>query len=197
MSVSETLDVLAAQGNGYLLTSQVVGCGISKPALAEYVRRNGMERVAHGVYLAKDAWEDALYQLHVANARLVFSHETALYLHGLAEREPATVCATVCAGYNATHLRRRGVRVFQAKRGLYELGAADVRTPFGNTVRAYDMDRTLCDVVRRRDDMDVQVFRYAVREYMASGEKNLPRLMVYAEKLRVGDAVRTYVEVML
>lgn len=197
MSTFETLDELAAQGNGYLLTSQVVDRGISRPALAAYVRKNGMERVERGVYLAKDAWEDALYQLCVANARLVFSHETALHLHGLMEREPGCVSATVCAGYNATHLRRRGVRVFQTGRELYELGATDVRTSFGNMVRAYDMERTLCDIIRRKDDMDVQVFRYAVREYMASGEKDLHRLMGYAEKLRVRDAVRTYTEVML
>lgn len=197
MNASEVLDELTAQGNGYLLTSQVVERGISKPSLAAYVRKNDMERVERGVYLAKDAWEDVLYQLCVANARLIFSHETALYLHGLMEREPGRISATVCAGYNASHLRRRGVRVFQTGRELYELGAADVRTPFGNMVRAYDMERTLCDIIRRKDDMDVQVFGHAVREYMASGEKNLHRLMSYAEKLRIRDVVRTYTEVML
>ncbi len=197
MNVSQTLDELAAQHNGYLVTSQVVACGISKPALASYVRRHGMERVARGVYLAQDAWEDALYQLHLSNTRIVFSHETALHLHGLMEREPKVVNVTVCAGYNATHLRRSGVRVFQAGRDFYELGAMEVQTPYGNTVRAYDMERTLCDVIRRKGKMDVQVFRHAVREYMASDEKDLGRLMSHAKKLRVEGAVRTYTEVLL
>ena len=197
MTKTETLDKLVAEGNGYLLTSQVIASGISKPTLAEYVRRNNMERVAQGVYLAEDALEDALYQLCLLNARIVFSHETALHLHGLMEREPKIVCATVCAGYNATHLRKRGVRVFQVKPEVYELGAADVATPFGNTVRAYDRDRTICDIIRRKEDMDVQAFQYAMKEYMASDEKNLNRLMNYAKKLRVESAIRTYTEVML
>lgn len=197
MGASETLDRLVLEGNGYLTTSRVVESGISKPTLAAYVRRNNMERVARGVYLAEDAWGDALYQLQLANKRIVFSHETALHLHGLMEREPKSVHVTVQAGYNATHLRKRGVRVFQARPETYELGAADIQTAFGNGVRAYDMDRTICDIVHQKDRMDVQVFQYAMREYMASGDKNLYHLMDYAKKLKVEDAVRTYTEVML
>ena len=197
MKKTEILDSLVAAGNGYLTTSQVVASGISKPTLAEYVRKNNMERVAQGVYLAENAWEDALYQLYLLNTKIVFSHETALYLHGLMEHEPNAICATVRAGYNATHLRKRGVHVFQVKPGIYELGAAAVQTAFGNTVRTYDMDRTICDIIRNKDNMDVQVFRYAMKEYMAGDKKNLNHLMGYAKRLQVDDAVRTYTEVML
>ena len=197
MGKSETLDRLVSEGNGYLTTSQAMGCGISKSTLAEYVRKNNMERVARGVYLAEGAWEDELYQLFLPNARVVFSHETALHLHGLMEREPRRVCATVRAGYNAAHLRRRGVCVYQARPGIYELGVSSARTPFGNVVRAYDMDRTICDTIRRKDDMDIQVFRYAMKEYMASDEKNLHHLLSYARELRGEPTVREYTEVML
>lgn len=197
MSASETLDRLVLEGNGYLITSQVVASGISKPTLAAYVQKNNMKRVAHGVYLAEDAWEDTLYQLQLANKRIVFSHETALYLHGLMEREPKSIYATVQAGYNATHLRRRSVRVFQVRLDTYELGATDIQTAFGNNVRAYDRDRTICDIIHQKDHMDVQVFQYAMREYMTSDGKNLYHLMEYAKKLKIEDAVRTYTEVML
>ena len=197
MNRTEILDNLVTEGNGYLTTSQVVARGISKPTLAEYVRKHNMERVAQGVYLAEDAWEDALYQLYLLNTRIVFSHETALYLHGLMEREPKAICATVPTGYNATHLRKRGVRVFQVKPEVYVLGAGEAQTTFGNDVRAYDMDRTICDIIRSKDGMDVQVFRYAMKEYMASDKKNLNHLMSYAKKLQVDDIVRTYTEVML
>ena len=66
-----------------------------------------MEHVAHGVYLASDAWPDDLYLLSVSNSRIVFSHETALFLHGLMEREPKYLSVTVKAGYNASHLRKK------------------------------------------------------------------------------------------
>lgn len=197
MSQFDVLDNLVSSGNGYLLTSQVLSNGVSKPTLAEYVSRRNMERVARGVYLAEDAWPDELYQLYLSNSRIVYSHETALFLHGLMEREPKQSSVTVKAGYNATHLRRRGIRVYQVKADLVTLGAIDIHTGFGNTVCAYDMERTICDILRFKDSMDIQVFQYAIKEYMASPQKNLNRLMAYAKKLRIEETVRTYTEVML
>ena len=197
MTQFDVLDNLVENGNGYLCTSQVVDAGVSKPTLAEYVSQRKMERVAQGVYLAEDAWPDELYLLCLSNSRVVFSHETALMLHGLMEREPKITSVTVKAGYNASHLRRRGIRVYQVKPDVYDLGIVDVQTSFGNTVRAYDMDRTICDILRFKDTMDVQVFQYAMKEYMASTYKNLNHLMEYAKRLGIESAMRTYTEVML
>lgn len=197
MTRFDILDNLVENGNGYLCTSQVIDAGVSKPTLAEYVSQRKMERVAQGIYLAEDAWPDELYLLCLSNSRIVFSHETALMLHGLMEREPKTTSVTVKAGYNASHLRRKGIRVYQVKPDVYDLGIVKVQTSFGNVVRAYDMDRTICDILRFKDTMDVQVFQYAMKEYMASTHKNLNHLMEYAKRLGIESAMRTYTEVML
>lgn len=197
MDSNNILDKLVENGNGYILTSQAVASGVSRTALAEYVKKYHIERVAHGLYLAEDAWPDELFQISAINRRAVFSHETALYLHGLMEREPGTVSVTVCKGYNATHLRRQGIKVYQVKPDVAELGLTEIRTGMGNPVRVFDMDRTICDIISCKDAMDIQVFQYAIKEYMASRMKNLGNLMEYAKKLRIESAVRVYTEVML
>ena len=197
MTRFDVLDKLVETGNGYLCTSQVVENGISKPTLAEFVRVRNMGRVAQGVYLAENAWPDELYLLSLSNSQVVFSHETALFLHGLIERDPKFTSVTVKAGYNASHLRKKGIRVYQVKPDLALLGMIDIQTSFGNMVRAYDMERTVCDILRYKESLDVQVFRYAMREYMASDRKNLNHLMTYAKKFRIESVVRTYTEVML
>ena len=197
MNRFEILDNLVESGNGYLRTSHVLKKGISKPTLAEYVRRRSLERVAQGVYLAADAWPDELYLLSLSNSRIVFSHETALFFHGLMEREPKFTSVTVRAGYNASHLRQKGIRVYQVKPDVAELGVMEVQTNFGNTVRAYDRERTICDILRYKDSIDVQIFQYAMKEYMAGDQKNLSHLMAYAKRFRIESAMRTYTEVML
>lgn len=197
MSRFDLLDQMVESGNGYLLTTNVLDNGISKPTLAEYVKKRNMERVAHGVYRSEDAWPDDLYRLALTNSRIVFSHETALSLHGLMEREPSEINVTVSAGYNATHLRKQGVRVYQVKPELYPLGATEAKTYFGNPVRAYDMERSICDLLRSKGRTDIQVFRYAIKEYMSSDRKNLNRLMSYAKAFQIDSLVRTYTEVML
>ena len=197
MTRFDVLDKLVETGNGYLCTSQVVENGISKPTLAQFVRVRNMERVAQGVYLAENAWPDELYLLSLSNSQVVFSHETALFLHGLMEREPKFTSVTVKAGYNATHLRKKGIRVYQVKPDLALLGVMDVQTGFGNMVRAYDMERTICDILRYKESLDVQVFQYAMKEYMASDRKNLNHLTAYAKRFQIESVVRMYTEVML
>lgn len=197
MNRFDLLDQMVEYGNGYLLTTNVLDNGISKPTLADYVKKRNMERVAHGVYRSEDAWPDDLYRLALTNSRIVFSHETALSLHGLMEREPNEISVTVSAGYNATHLRKQGIHVYQVKPELYSLGITEAKTYFGNPVLAYDMERSICDLLRSKGRTDIQVFRYALKEYMSSDRKNLNRLMSYAKAFQMDSLVRTYTEVML
>ena len=197
MTSSAILNQVVADGNGYLQTETVVKHGISKPTLAAYVRAHRMERVAHGLYLSPDAWPDELFQISAVNQRAILSHETALSLHGLTEREPFEINVTVPAGYNASHLRKKGVRVYQVRQDIYPLGKLEMQTNLGNLVRSYDMERTICDCIRHKEKMDIQMFQYASREYMRHPKKNLARLMDYAKKMKIESAIRMYTEVLL
>lgn len=101
MTKFEQLDSMLEQGNGYITTRAVTAQGISKPYFAEYARSRELERVAHGVYQSRDAWPDDMYVLHLRNSNIIFSHQSALALHGMMEREPHHI---IC--YGQTGLQR-------------------------------------------------------------------------------------------
>ena len=129
MTKFEQLDSMLEQGNGYITTRAVTEQGISKPYFAEYARSRELERVAHGVYQSRDAWPDDMYVLHLRNSNIIFSHQSALALHGMMEREPHYIYVTVKQGYNATHLRKQGDVIRQR-------GAMDVQT-YQTAIREY------------------------------------------------------------
>ena len=60
---------------------------VTKPFLARYVREMGMEKVARGVYITDDVWSDELFIMQVRSSAVIFSGETALFLHGLLDGE--------------------------------------------------------------------------------------------------------------
>lgn len=111
MNRFEILDILVESGNGYLCTSQILELKILSRHL-QNTSAIGIWSELQGVYLAADAWPDELYLLSLTNSRIVFSHETALFLHVLMECEPKYTSVTVKAGYNASHLRNKGIRVY-------------------------------------------------------------------------------------
>jgi len=191
------MDELLKSNNGYLLSKDVVSLGISKTFLAEYVITHKLQRVAQGVYISPDVWQDDLFILSLKNSKAILSYETALQLHGLTERESNVIHVTVSYGYNATHLRKKGVCVHQVKDELLYMGMMKVKTNYSNIVTAYDMERTICDIVKTRDKMDSQSFQYAIKEYTKSKDKKLGNLMRYAKLLGVVDDMQKYMEVLL
>ncbi|MGO1591271.1 type IV toxin-antitoxin system AbiEi family antitoxin domain-containing protein [Ancrocorticia sp.] len=197
VSVAEKLFELSASGGGVLRTASAEANGVSRPSFMEFVHANRLERISPGVYAAPDTWVDEMYVLSLRSDRAVFSHESALLLHGLVEREPEALTVTLPSGYNASLLRRDGVRTFFIKPELLSLGCIEVLTPDGNTVASYDLERTICDLERSRSRIDQQTFTAALKGYVRRSDKRLDVLARYASQLGVERRLREYMKVLL
>jgi hypothetical protein len=73
----------------------------------------------NGVYLTADAFDDELYRLQARSKRIIFSHETVLYLNELTDRDPFEWSVTVPIGYNGSNLRDEGIRVHTVKKEVF------------------------------------------------------------------------------
>ena len=97
------------ENNGILRTKTVVDNGISRTYFMEYVRKNKFEKISQGIYLAPNSWTDGLYLLQLRFKGIIFSHETALYLHDLTDRDPLFYTITVPQGYDPRRLKNSGI----------------------------------------------------------------------------------------
>ncbi len=186
----QIIEKMLAENHGILKTADVVAAGISKDYFYEYVKSAGLEKAAHGIYISPATWPDEMYLLQTQIPKAVYSHETALYLHDLAEKEPVPLTVTVAAKYNNPALAEKGVKVVYVKKEWHEMGVCEMASPGGHKLIVYDMERTICDIVRKRSEMDIAAFNYAVKEYMKRKDKNLSRLMAYAGKMRLEKKIR-------
>ncbi|MCB6365887.1 type IV toxin-antitoxin system AbiEi family antitoxin domain-containing protein [Intestinibacillus massiliensis] len=191
------IEKMLAENNGILKTADVVAAGISKEYFYQYAKKTGLEKAAHGIYLSPDAWPDEMYLLQAQFPKAVFSHETALYLHDLAEKEPMPLTVTVAAKYHNPLLMARGVTIVYVKNEWYNMGISEAVTPGGHTVRVYDMERTICDIIRKRSEMDIAVFTYAVQQYARRKKKDIPTLMEYAGAMHIERQAREIMGVLL
>lgn len=199
MTKKEKIEKFIEKYNGYLVTSLVCNEDISKTYVAKFIKEHGMEKVSRGIYVTDDVWPDELFILQQRNNAIVYSGETALYLHGLTDREYSMICVTVPRGYNASHLKDGdyNVQVKYAAPDLYEFGICEIESSSGNTVKVYDRERSICDLILNRKKYEVQLFQTAIKEYMTSKDKQLSRLILYAERLGIRDEVMKYVEVLV
>jgi predicted transcriptional regulator of viral defense system len=195
---SETLIQDFLQKTGGIVTStQVTEAGFHRSVLSELVKANELVQISRGVYTRPTAWEDEMYLLQYRYGKGIFSHETALYLHGMSDRTPARFTMTFPWGYNAGSLKDENLTVKRTVKDFYELGIVQMPSPAGSPIRVYNIERTLCDIVRGNNACDISVVNQAMKSYASSKGKDIQKLMKYAEKLRVKSKIRNYMEVLL
>jgi predicted transcriptional regulator of viral defense system len=182
---------------GIISASQRKSAGLSYMDLSRLVKSGELERVARGVYETADAPDDLLYIGQLRRPKIVYSHGTALYLHGLADRDPIKLSASVPAGYNTKALLNDGFKVFSVKPELYESDIIQLPTQHGHLVNTYSAERTVCDAVRSRSRIDPEIVTTAVKRYAARRDKNIPQLMRTAGQFGAAKLIKTYMEVLL
>jgi len=193
----EKLIKIIEESDGLICTKDIVAEGIPKIYQSQLVEKGKLERIAHGVYLTPDALADKMYYLQRRKPAIVFSHDTALFLHDLSDRDPLIYSVTVPIGYNTKNIKDEGLIVFSIRKELYEVGLTTLTTPFGRSVKAYNMERTVCDMIRSRSKMDISILTDALKRYAKRMDKNIPKLMEYAETFKVTKLLRNYMEVLL
>ena len=197
MTQRKRLDELVDAGNGYLSCKEAAAAGISPQVVALYARERNLVREARGLYRDPAFWEDPLHALQFRYPRLVFSHEMALFLLGLSEREPTATTVTLATGTGSASLAHEGVKAYKVKADLLDLGLEAVETPFGHPVRCYGRERTLVDLLRSRTTVDQQELLSALKGYATSRRRDVPLLMRYARAFSVERMLATYLEVLL
>jgi predicted transcriptional regulator of viral defense system len=183
--------------HGLLRTADLAKHGLARAYPSVLEEQDEITPLSRGVYAAAGALPDEMAHLQERFGRAIFSHETALALHDLTGRTPLAQSVTVPSGYNAAFLKASGARVFFVRRDLHAVGEVRIPSPHGNAVNTYDLERTLVDVLRSRNQIDVQLVNEAVKRYVRKEARDLHRLYQVAAQFRVLKLVRQWVEVLL
>ena len=158
---------------------------------------NILQKIDRGTYITPDAFDDEMYRLQCRYKNIIFSHDTALFFLGLTDRDPIKYTVTTYEGYNASNIKKTGTKVFFIKKELIELGLIEGKTVFGRNVRMYDAKRTICDLIRNMNQMDIAIITEALKRYVKLKSKNIPKLIKYSEILKIDKILKKYLEVLL
>lgn len=197
MDCMNELASIAKEHGGIVETKIAIAHGISKAMLSKLCKEDKIHRVAQGQYIFPDDMQDELLSISKRTEQLIFSHETALFLHGISDRTPFEHTITVPSNYTPSVVTKAACKIYYIKPELFDMGKTMLKTPAGNEVPAYDLERTVCDMIRSRNKLGTETFLAALKMYAASPKKDLNKLNTYAKKMRVSNVLRQYLEVLL
>lgn len=192
--MTNKLDILAKENNGLLTYKEMIESGITKRQIKAFEADQMLTKVAKGFYYHKDYLEDKMLVYQKTNSNLIYSHETAAYLLEMTDRYPRRYSVTT---YATNHPKiANKVNLFFVKKELLDLGKTGVINNAGNEVVIYDKERTVCDVIRHKDKIELQVYSEVMQNYFNS-KVNLNKLTKYASELGIKDKVSEIVLLMM
>lgn len=194
MNYSEKIDKLIAEKNGILTTKEMEEAGIPRQMLSELIKKGKLEKTRHGTYISPEVLVDEMYSIQLRSDKIVFSNESALYLHDLTDRDPLVYTVTVPRGYGTGRLRDSGISVVTVMPDKFDIGVTKGKTIHGRKISVYDLERTICDIIKARGKIDKDTYYNALRKYAASNRKDINKLMGYAKRLNLYKQVREEME---
>ena len=197
MTNEEKILKILKDNNGIVTTKEVEENNIDKIYLTRLVKKGIIDKIKRGLYVSKNSWGDEYFNL-VYGTTAIYSYETALYLLGLCESVPLKYNLSVPRGYNASLNYNDKVILHFVKREYLEIGKVNIKSPQGQMITCYNAERTICDLLKDKQNQDIETLKYAISEYLKNkNSRDLPKLMEYARKFNVEEALNNYLEVLM
>ncbi len=185
MDYMTELAAIANKNGGIIETKTVAQRGISKAMLYKLCKAEKIHRIVKGQYVLPEDMQDEQLSISRRSGKVIFSHETALFLHRISDRTPFEHTVTAPSGCIPSAAIKAECKVYYIKPELFELGKTILQ------------ERTICDVIRSRNKIGTETFLSALKQYAVSPKKDLNRLDEYARQMRMSGVLRQYLEVLL
>lgn len=184
---------------GMMRTKQLQAANILYRPLQKLIQQGYVEKVRYGYY----QWVDHDDFSEVGTVTRLFPDailcmDTALRYYGYSDRTPADwhLAVSKDSGKSRFKIDYPFVKPYYVEPSLLELGLT-VGEIDGHEVRIYNKDRLICDCLRYRNKMDKEIFNKAIQSYIADPGKSIPKLLEYAEMLRVKKTAKDLIGVWL
>ena len=188
---------IAKENNNMFKTKMIVDAGIRKEKIKELIDLGEIKRIGHGYYTICGGHTDKYYELQQRCPKAIFSYQTAAYLWDLSGTESNIFDCTVPRGYNTSKLNLgENIRYHYVLQEFYEIGLMKIESPQGATIQVYDRERTICDLIRYRKQLEPALYSSMINRYFQNREKDIQKLAKYSRIFHVGKELEMYMEVL-
>lgn len=181
------------ENNGIIYANKLDDYKIDRHILNLLVEKGLLKRIEHGIYASPDKNINEFWLMGEKYKNGIYSHNTALYFYKMTDRTPLQLDMTFPSN---NRVKNDLLNVHYIKNEYHKLGLTKLELENNITIQIYNVERTICDIIRDRNKIDLQIFNTAIKEYMKRKDKNLILLSEYAKKFKIEKILAQYMEVL-
>ena len=170
------------------------------PHIAEYKRllrakeRGDLIKLRQGIYAVPEALLNTMIDVERIVPKGVVWLYNAWAYHQLSTTVPPAFCIAIANKRKVEIPETLPIELYYWKKENLEFGIMETEIS-GFHVRISDLERSVCDAVKYRNKLGLDVCAEVIRSYLRKPNRNLSRLQDYAKRLRVFNTLKNYVEI--
>lgn len=183
--------------NGGIITAKEASKkGISRTVMSQMVKDKAIERIDYGIYATDKFIYDEIFIFQVKHPNIVYSFNTSLYLFNKTERTPEKLDITTTRN-NSLGYCRDMANIHRVNSEIINIGKVKVLTNSGKKVYAYNIERTIVDIISNRNVMSIELANKVIKKCIKEKDFNANLMFEYARKMKVYDKVKNYMEAII
>lgn len=178
---------------GYIATKDFEKIGISKTLIPEFINKKILRKVAYGLYIDNNLIEDEFYILQKRFSNIVFSYNTACYFLNLSDRAPYKIDVTTINHNNINE----DLNIHYVSKDKFDIGIIEIKSPYGNPIKIYNAERCICDILKSKNNIDIELYNKIIKNYFKQKNRNLERLEEYSKIFNIYEKFENIMEVLI
>jgi predicted transcriptional regulator of viral defense system len=183
--------------NSGFLQSKSITCRTQWRALNRMMNDNSVSKVKRGLYRLNDYDHDSSFievsKIVPSGIICMFS---AWFYYGLTTTIPHENHIAVTQNKKIILPDYPPVRLYYLSEKFYQLGVTQIGMD-GSSVKIYDLEKSVCDAVRFRNKVGLDIAFEVVKNYVRRKDRNLNKVSEYARLMRVEKIMQYIIMPML
>lgn len=164
--------------------------------MLESAKQGELIQVRRGVYANIDQLSGNMIDINAVVPEGILCLWSAWSIHQLTTSMPQAFHVAIKRGRKVSVPSFPKIELHHCTESILHIGVTEMKID-GFNIRLYDVERCVCDAVKFRNKVGMDVCSEIINNYLERPDRNLSKLMDYAQKLRVETILELYLQVKL
>lgn len=189
----ERINNIIGRKNG-IITTEEMSCKAEYKRILRAVDRGEVIRIRQGVYAEPTSIINTMIDVEKIIPNGVVCLYNAWEYHRLCTKVPPAFCIAIDAKRKVSIPTTIPINLYYWKKENFNFGIEE-KELCGYKIRITDLERSVCDAIKYRNKIGMDICTEVVKSYLRKKERNISRLTAYAKKLRVSNILNNYLEI--
>ena len=192
-----TIDEIFAKNKGYLTSKLIRGNRSLYYQLKTMLDAEKVVQIKRGLYRHINFAEEASWgDVCRIAPQAVICLFSAWRFYELSTQIPTEIHVAIPAKNKVLLPDYPPIKLYYWDKRFYETGI--IQTTYNeDQITIYDIEKSVCDAIRYRNKVGIDITSEILRNYLKRKDRNLDILMKYADNMRIANVLNQYLTVML